>query len=637
MGRLPYSEGAVGRTSGRGQECAGDRGQENGGAGGESRPITLAERLEEWRHDPDMCLVYAAFCTNSALTLSDGLRLAKTRRKPSAVLQLLTGGDSGSEGTPPGSPHRADGAAAAAAKAAPFQLAGAKPVSGGGGLGGLFDDDAVSEGPCTALPSPALGASASPMLVPRALRAPGAAAAGTMQQRLELGLAGTCAHHPKPAQPKLPPPCSPASQRHPFSDVRRRLDSGCGAVVSQGYAAPEAFEDSIRHDAFAAGFFGRVAEVPFKPWTASEFAAIGLGHRLAKSIHGEVRLLGHVASSSSSSSCSRGFDVAVAKVIPNEAMERGRRARETDERRAWLSSSDVPPMEDMTNEIAVLAYLQCSQERSPHVVRLLGAFQDAASSYLVTEYCEGGELFERAAYGEPLSEAEKMRYVAQLLLAVQHLHTRNVGHRDISLENVLLKNGDCVLADFGQAVPLRSLDGKPLRYFVEAGKRMYRSPEMYVPRQSVVQVVCPGDAKPGTVAQVSYDKCRCEVLLPLDATPGLPCAAEPCGYEAAPADIFAVGVCAFVLTVGKPPWNVARDADPTFSFVRRHGVPMLLKQWRGGGAQPSSAGEESFLAQLLRTEPSRRPGAVPPHSVALLRAAGPHELTPRRANSASRK
>jgi len=217
-------------------------------------------------------------------------------------------------------------------------------------------------------------------------------------------------------------------------------------------------------------------------------------------------------------------------------------------------------------------------------------------------------LFERVAGGDPLAEGEKKRYISQILQAVQYLHGRNVGHRDLSLENVLLRGGNCVLVDFGQAVRLRGLDGTPLRYFAEAGKRMYRAPEMYVPRQSVVQVVGPNDGSPGCVAQVSYDKCRCEVLLPQDATPGKPCSAETYGYAAAPADIFACGVCAFVLVVGKPPWAVARDLDPTFSFIRRHGVTMLLKQWRGGAAQTSGSGEEeALLAQMLRTEPSRRP------------------------------
>jgi len=67
----------------------------------------------------------------------------------------------------------------------------------------------------------------------------------------------------------------------------------------------------------------------------------------------------------------------------------------------------------------------------------------------------------------------------------------------------LLRHGECVLIDFGQAVRLRSTDGTPLRYFAEAGKCFYRAPEMYVPRQREVQVLCPGESAPGTVAPLA--------------------------------------------------------------------------------------------------------------------------------------
>lgn len=263
------------------------------------------------------------------------------------------------------------------------------------------------------------------------------------------------------------------------------------------------------------------------------------------------------------------------------------------------------------NEIAVLTYLQCSHAQCPFLIRLLGTFQDLGSAYLITEYCEGGELFERVAYGDPLSEGEKKRCMSQVLQAVRHLHRNNVGHRDISLENILLRRGDCVLMDFGQAVRLRATDGTVLRYYAEAGKRMYRAPEMYVPRERHIQVICPRDAAPGSITQVSYGRCRCEVVLPMDAVPSKSCMAETCGYTVASADIFACGVTAFVLVTRKPPWSVAQDTDPTFSFIRRHGIPNLLHQWRGGGFyRPGTApsDEESLLAQMLRVNPLERPG-----------------------------
>lgn len=53
------------------------------------------------------------------------------------------------------------------------------------------------------------------------------------------------------------------------------------------------------------------------------------------------------------------------------------------------------------------------------------------------------------------------------------------------------------------------------------------------------------------------------------------CSAVPAGYAAAPVDVFACGICAFLLAVGKPPWTVAMDTDPSFSFTCRHGVGLL--------------------------------------------------------------
>jgi len=343
-------------------------------------------------------------------------------------------------------------------------------------------------------------------------------------------------------------------------------------------------------------YFRLCVQVEFKPWVPGDFTIVS---RLAKSVHGEVRYLEKTDGTS-----------VVAKVAPAEAVAKGKERAGT-EQRAWFGSTEAPLVEDLWNEIAVLTYLEASFETCPYLIRLQGIFQDTTSTYLVTDYCDGGELFERVAYGEPLPEQEKRRYVSQLLQAVRHLHRHNVGHRDVSLENVLLRKGDCVLMDFGQAVRLRAIDGTPMRYYAEAGKRMYRAPEMYVPRERPIQVVCPTDGKPGAVVQVPYDRCRCEVLLPAGAVPGKPCMAEPHGYSAAPSDVFACGVCAFVIVEGKPPWAVARDMDPTFSFIRRHGVPMLLQQWRGEGSSAPGAppsDEVTLLAQMLRADPAKRAG-----------------------------
>lgn len=55
-------------------------------------------------------------------------------------------------------------------------------------------------------------------------------------------------------------------------------------------------------------------------------------------------------------------------------------------------------------------------------------------------------------------------------MGARYLHAHDIGHRDISLENVLLKNGVTRLMDFGMAAQTRRRCGTRLRYFRAVGK-----------------------------------------------------------------------------------------------------------------------------------------------------------------------
>ena len=77
---------------------------------------------------------------------------------------------------------------------------------------------------------------------------------------------------------------------------------------------------------------------------------------------------------------------------------------------------------------------------------------------IITEFCEAGDmqalLRRRAA---PLTEQQVLDYLAQLALALQHVHAAAVLHRDLKTQNVFLTADNTVkLGDFGIA---RSLDG----------------------------------------------------------------------------------------------------------------------------------------------------------------------------------
>jgi serine/threonine protein kinase len=274
---------------------------------------------------------------------------------------------------------------------------------------------------------------------------------------------------------------------------------------------------------------------------------------------------------------------------------------------------EAPEVEDALTEIGVLSYLSRQPDLPKYLLRMHGVFSDDEFTCLVTEFADGGELFAVVAFGHALSEGSIQTYARQLLQGVEYLHRHNIGHRDVSLENVLLKNGETRLMDFGAAVCSHSPSGIPLRYFFPAGKDFYRSPEMHVPTIDHVKVTAPSDSIPNGVKTLQatpwHDKFWCDVRFPEDVVPGQTCIAEVCGYIVPPADVFAVGVCLFMCAFQCGPWRRARFQDAHFAFVFNRadwGLESLLKVL---GKQPPSNEIMPVLSAMLHPDPSQRPSA----------------------------
>ncbi|KAJ6790215.1 hypothetical protein PWT90_10263 [Aphanocladium album] len=92
-----------------------------------------------------------------------------------------------------------------------------------------------------------------------------------------------------------------------------------------------------------------------------------------------------------------------------------------------------------------------SVNRHPFVVKLFYAFQDHEKLYLILEYGQGGELFTHLNTEKMFSETVAAFYMAEMLLAISHLHTNlGVVYRDLKPENCLLDaDGHLLLTDFG--------------------------------------------------------------------------------------------------------------------------------------------------------------------------------------------
>jgi serine/threonine protein kinase len=70
--------------------------------------------------------------------------------------------------------------------------------------------------------------------------------------------------------------------------------------------------------------------------------------------------------------------------------------------------------------------------------------------YFALEYCPGGELFNLLQKKRQFSEEHARFYVAQIILALEHLHKLDIIYRDLKPENVLIDEvGYIRLTDFG--------------------------------------------------------------------------------------------------------------------------------------------------------------------------------------------
>ncbi|KAF7726527.1 Serine/threonine-protein kinase MRCK beta [Apophysomyces ossiformis] len=110
---------------------------------------------------------------------------------------------------------------------------------------------------------------------------------------------------------------------------------------------------------------------------------------------------------------------------------------------------------------------------------LYAAFQDNENLYLVMEYAGGGDLFSvlERQQSQCLSEEEARFYIAEIILAVEHLHRLGYVHRDIKPKNILIDaDGHIKLTDFGSCIRIDSCTKIPPTAVV--GTCDYVSPEV---------------------------------------------------------------------------------------------------------------------------------------------------------------
>uniref|UniRef100_M4BC31 Protein kinase domain-containing protein n=1 Tax=Hyaloperonospora arabidopsidis (strain Emoy2) TaxID=559515 RepID=M4BC31_HYAAE len=188
-----------------------------------------------------------------------------------------------------------------------------------------------------------------------------------------------------------------------------------------------------------------------------------------------------------------------------------------------------------------------------------GFFAVEDSVFVAMEFCPGGDLYDyvTAQASQRLEETEALSLFAQIAKGLSFLHASGVAHRDLSLENVLLNDGQVKICDFGLSTEAHECPSEPV------GKFYYMAPEV------------------------------------MEKGGGL--------YDPKAADVWSLGVLLFILLTGSPLFVEEKTRASTFRILQKYGVGKILELW--GFHQYVSKSTIKFLTLLLQVEPLRRVSA----------------------------
>lgn len=211
--------------------------------------------------------------------------------------------------------------------------------------------------------------------------------------------------------------------------------------------------------------------------------------------------------------------------------------------------------EALTRESTVMRELD-----HPNICRLFEMFEDKQHMYFVMELCEGGELFDRIVKEKNISEPLSATILDQVVRAMRYAHDRKIAHRDLKPENI------CFCSANAEDTRVKVIDWGLSAHFAESdmstavGTLMYAAPELLCKKTAA-----------------SYD---CKV------------------------DVWSLGVVAYVMLCGKPPWWGSKKA--ILEKILKADYPMSGHPWDGAVSNTA----KDFLRRLLQPDPSLRPSSA---------------------------
>mmetsp|Transcript_28937 Transcript_28937/g.81497 ORF Transcript_28937/g.81497 Transcript_28937/m.81497 type:complete len:483 (+) Transcript_28937:151-1599(+) len=210
------------------------------------------------------------------------------------------------------------------------------------------------------------------------------------------------------------------------------------------------------------------------------------------------------------------------------------------------------------------------QMKFSRVVSFLGTFEDAHIIYIVQENCSKGDLFKRlmSAGGILPERVVVSEIILPLIHALDYLHCIDIIHRDIKPENIFFgDDGGLRLGDFGLSINRIQERAKS-----RVGTLDYMAPEV--------------------ISLPSHDqrkKFEAEGKMQAEIA-----------YYGSSVDIWAVGILAYELLVGKPPFEEPDEKDTALRIIYSDEIsfPCYI-----------SPRAQDFIRKVLKKKPADRPTA----------------------------
>jgi len=211
------------------------------------------------------------------------------------------------------------------------------------------------------------------------------------------------------------------------------------------------------------------------------------------------------------------------------------------------------------------------------IIMPLDFFYDSEYLYIITPFCSGGEIFQSLQFQKHFTEDQSRYLLIKILNGLEHLQRAGICHLDISMENIMMHEGQTVFIDMGMSLKIPFVHNEE------------------------------GDANiPRNVDHRDESAHRC--LIDSETPAGKPYCKAPENNKGVPfdghaVDMWPVGVCLFAMLTGIFPWRTARETD---EYFRNYSGGYLVEMLTNNPDINLSGDAMCILQRMLWAEPTDR-------------------------------